>query len=63
MYKVIRFYESAGIRRRTIATGLTKDEAIKHCSNPQTSSSTCTNPIGIQRTNRVGRWFDGWEKA
>ena len=63
MYHIIRFYESANIRRRTIATGLTLEQAKAHCSDPETSSSTCTKAAGKARTKRLGRWFDGFEQA
>jgi hypothetical protein len=63
MYHIIRFYESANIRRRTIAIGLTLEQAKAHCSDPETSSSTCTKSAGKARTKRLGRWFDGYEQA
>ena len=63
MYHIIRFYESANIRRRTIAIGLTLEQAKAHCSDPETSSSTCTTAAGKARTKRLGRWFDGYEQA
>lgn len=63
MYRIIRFYESANIRRRIIDTGLTLEQAKAHCSDPETSSSTCTKAAGKARTKRLGRWFDGYEQA
>jgi hypothetical protein len=63
MYRIVRFYESANIRRRTIATPLTLEQAKAHCSDPETSSSTCTKAAGKARTKRLGRWFDGYEQA
>jgi len=59
-YTITRFYESAGIRRRTMDTGLTLEEAQAHCSDPETSSSTCTSSAGRARTRNLGRWFDGY---
>lgn len=59
-YKIVRSYFKAGIRKRTIRTGLTLDQAKAHCSNPETSSSTCTNKVGKARTRNVGPWFDGY---
>jgi hypothetical protein len=47
--------------RRTIETGLTLEQAQKHCSDPETSSSTCTKSAGKARTKRMGAWFDGYE--
>lgn len=63
MYRIIRFYETAPIRRRVIATGLTLEDAQTWCKDPETSSSTCTKPAGKARTRRMGRWFDGYEEA
>ena len=63
MYRIVRFYESAPIRRRIIAKGLTLEQAKAHCSDPETSSSTCTKAAGKARTKRLGRWFDGFEQA
>jgi hypothetical protein len=48
--------------RRTIATGLTLEEAQAHCSDPETSSSTCTKAANKRRTALKGPWFDGYEK-
>ena len=62
MYRIVRFYQSAGIRRRVIATGLTLEQAQKHCQDPETSSSTATGKTARARTRRVGAWFDGYEK-
>ena len=62
-YKVIRFYENAGINKRVIETGLTLEQAQKHCNDPETSSTTCTTKVGKARTHRPGRWFDGYEEC
>ena len=48
---------------RIIAKGLTLEQAKAHCSDPETSSSTCTKAAGKARTKRLGRWFDGFEQA
>lgn len=63
MYRIVRMYQRAEIRRRIIATGLTLEEAQAHCKNPETSSSTCTNSAGKARTRKLGPWFDGYEGA
>lgn len=63
MYKIIRLYRDAGIRRRVIDTGLTLEEAQAHCSDPETSSSTCLGPVGTRRTREIGAWFDGYEEV
>jgi hypothetical protein len=61
-YRIVRMYQDAEIRRRTIDTGLTLAEAQAHCKDPQTSSSTCTSKAGKARTRRLGAWFDGYEE-
>jgi hypothetical protein len=58
-YKIIRFFRDT-YRKRTIATGLTLEEAQAHCRDPETSSRTCTKSAGKQRTRRCGPWFDGY---
>jgi hypothetical protein len=62
MYDIIRFYESAGIRRRVIRAAVTLAEAQEHCNDPETSSSTATGKAGRARTRRLGRWFDGYKQ-
>jgi hypothetical protein len=57
-YKIVRMYFQGG--SRIIKRGLTLEEAQKHCSDPQTSSSTCTTATGKARTRRMGPWFDGY---
>lgn len=61
-YNIVRFYRNASIRRRVLRERVTLAEAQAWCSNPETSSSTCTNTVGRARTRRVGAWFDGYEK-
>jgi hypothetical protein len=61
-YNIVRFYEKAGIRRRVIRERVTLEEAQRHCSDPDTSSTTCTTKSGKDRTRRIGRWFDGYEQ-
>ncbi len=57
-YKIVRMYFQGG--SRVIKRGLTLEEAQKHCSDPETSSSTCTTAVGKARTRRMGPWFDGY---
>jgi hypothetical protein len=61
-YKIVRMYFD-GYKQRTIKTGLTKEQAMQHCQNPETSSSTCTTWIGKNRTKTRGEWFDAFEEA
>lgn len=58
-YKVIRHFQDSG-RKFIIKTGLTLELAQAHCSDPETSSSTCTKEAGKRRTRRSGPWFDGY---
>ena len=58
-YKIIRMYKN-NYRKYTVARGLTLDEAQAHCSDPETSSSTCTTSAAKRITRRNGDWFDGY---
>ena len=60
MYRIVRFYFHRPGYSRTIARGLTLEQAQAHCSSPETSSSTATGPAARARTRRVGPWFDGY---
>lgn len=62
MYRIVRFYRDAEIRRRIVRTGLTLKQAQAHCRNPETSSSTATSYTARRRTARMGAWFDGYEE-
>lgn len=61
-YNIVRFYKDAGIRRRIVKERVTLEEAQRHCSDPETSASTCTSKVGKARTRRYGMWFDGYEQ-
>lgn len=61
LYKIVRMFQR-DYPRRTIATGLTLEEAQRHCRDPETSSSTCTSAAGKARTRKYGPWFDGYEE-
>jgi len=58
MYKIQRLYFRGG--RRTIATGLTLEQAQAHCADPETSSSTCRKAANKRRTKQRGPWFDSY---
>lgn len=45
-YRIVRFFRVSA-RRKIIAVGLTRDQAMTHCRQPYTS--------------RAGVWFDGFE--
>jgi hypothetical protein len=51
-YKVVRYYYSG--RKVTIYTGLTEEQAQERCSDPETSSKTCTSWKGRNRTKLNG---------
>ena len=59
MYKIVRYY-AGNHSPRTIATGLTLAQAQEHCSDPETSSRTCTSATGRARTRKMGPWFEGY---
>ena len=61
-YNVVRFYFNRPGHKRTILENLTLEEAQRHCSDPETSSSTCTSLTGKRRTRQMGPWFDGYEQ-
>ncbi len=65
MYKIVRMYQRDESRQfnRTIKSGLTLDEAQAHCSDPQTSSSTCTRSDRRAITAARGPWFDGYTET
>ena len=59
-YRIVRMYQAFGRKSKVIRTNLTKEQALKHCNDIETSSSTCTNASGIARTKNKGAWFDGY---
>jgi len=58
-YHILRKYRD-GHPSELIAEDLTLEEAQEHCSDPETSSRTCTTTEGITRTNLKGPWFDAY---
>ena len=62
MYKIVRMYFNSEYPTRTIASGLTLQEAQKHCSDPETSSRTAVKAEGMKRTRQRGAWFDGYQE-
>ncbi len=61
-YRIVRFYFNGPPYRRVIQTGLTLEQAQAHCSNRETSSSTCRRSTATRRTRQRGPWFDGYEE-
>lgn len=69
MYKIIRHYSGKTgpdghlqSHRRAVngMSGLTLEETQAHCSDPETSSSTCQQATNVRRTRKRGEWFDGY---
>lgn len=58
-YKIVRSYYRGG--KRVIERGLTLEQAQEHCRDPETSSKTATKAANVQRTQKRGPWFDGYE--
>ena len=52
-YKIMRY--GFDLEPEVQRTGLTLEEAQEHCSDPETSSTTATDP-------EPGQWFDGYEE-
>lgn len=57
-YRIVRKYFNDSIPYEVVAEGQTLEQAQAHCSNPETSSKTCTTEAGLQRTRDKGEWFD-----
>lgn len=62
-YDVVRFYRDRPGEEQVVARNLSLAEARAHCNDPETSSSTATNPAAVRRTKRYGPWFDGYRDA
>lgn len=60
-YDIVRMYKNKW-QGRVILRGLTLEEAQQHCSNPETSSKTCTSAKSKSITRRNGEWFDSYRK-
>ncbi len=60
-YRTVRYYKNTG-PKAIINTGLTLEEAQEHCSDTESSSTTCKRDVGKEHTQKYGPWFDGYEK-
>lgn len=60
-YMIVRKYfenhDDEVIRR-----GLSLDEAKDHCADDDSSSESCYTTDAIDRTRKMGRWFDCFYK-
>ncbi len=61
-YRIVRVFRDGDRRKRTVARGLTLEQAQEHCRDPETSSSTATSARAQSRTRELGPWFDGFEE-
>jgi len=59
-YKVQRIYFNKPGYFRTIIERCTLEEAQRHCSDPETSSSTATSKSARATTRRMGPWLDSY---
>jgi hypothetical protein len=60
VYKIIRMYFNEDVKTKIIKRNLSLEEAQAHCSDKETSSSTCTLPKNKKHTQKYGMWFDGY---
>lgn len=61
-YRVIRYYRNRPGETKTVR-GLARvslAHARKRCTDPESSSETCTSPVAKTRTRQHGPWFDGF---
>lgn len=60
-YRIVRKFVNSN-RTRVIRRSVSLALAREHCSNPETSSKTCTTKAGKARTRKSGPWFDCFYK-
>lgn len=61
-YKIRRFHFRDSEPTVTLKRGLTLEEAQEHCSDPETSSSTCTRSDAVMYFEEHGPFFDGYDE-
>ena len=59
-YKIVRKFQRPEVEDELIDTGLTLQEAQRHCNDPETSSRTCKGRAGRALTEKYGDWFDSY---
>ena len=62
-YYIVRFYQNHEKEYLADLTGLTLEEALVHCLDPETSSMTCSTEEGLRRLREKGPWFDGYHQV
>lgn len=60
MYQITRHFQSGD--KELIACDLTLEEVRAHCTDPESSSRTCTTYEGRTLTEERGNWFDGYDE-
>lgn len=60
-YRIIRMFLHGSPRKVRGMNGLTLEQAQAHCSDPETSSRTCTRADRKRITKAHGPWFEGYE--
>jgi len=61
MYEIIRFYESRHAPR-VVRRGLTKEQAVHHCCDPDTASISASEEVRREEMLE-GSWFDFYRKV
>lgn len=59
-FRIMRSYKNHIDQSDVVKDVDTREEAVAHCLNPETSSETATRPKGVARTALYGEWFDWW---
>jgi hypothetical protein len=59
-YRIERYYYGNAHPTEVIKTGLTLEEVMAHCNDPETSSETATSTMAVEHTKKYGPWFDGY---
>jgi len=57
-YKILRYFSAPGRVAKVRKTGLSIEQARRHCNDPETSSLTAENGRGSAQCD----WFDGFTK-
>jgi len=60
-YRIVRRW-AEGRAPKILDTDLTLDQVREHCRDPESSSTTASQPSGLTRTARDGAWFDTYEE-
>ena len=56
-HNVVRMFSISGMER-TIKKGLTFTEMKNHIMDSESSSHSCKGKAGINRTRKLGAWYD-----